>query len=395
MQSVLQGIKVIDFSRIFAGPDAAQTLGDLGADVIKVEDPKGGDGCRNLGTTDPKHMGYGPTFQAFNRNKRAMTLDLKTAEGREIAKRLMIEADVVINNFRPRTMEKFGLGYDDLKVLNPRLIYCELNAFGKTGPMAHIGANDLQLQAHSGLAAITGQPGEPPNRAGSAIVDIHAGLSLVAGILGALFHRERMGEGQQVSTSLLQSSAHLMGYFYQEYWQTGYVHKAMGTANHLSVPNQAFPTKNGYTVVIAPTQEMYLRCVEALEAPHLLDPPFDTREGRMKNREALVEVMSEVTRQFTSEEIYERLGAVKVNVAIVQDVGQAANHPQLEAIGAIHHVEVEGEPRKFVASPFTLSATPTEFRNPAPRLGADTADILADLGYSSAEIESFKAAKAI
>jgi len=395
MSSVLAGIKVIDFSRIFAGPDAAQTLGDMGADVIKVEDRKTGDGCRSLGTTDPKLMGYGPTFQAFNRNKRSITLDLKTAEGRAVALRLLAEADVAINNFRPGTMERFGLGYDDLKTINPRLIHCELNAFGKTGPMSHIGANDLQLQAHSGLAAITGQPGEPPNRAGSAIVDIHAGLSLVAGILGALYHRERTGEGQRVSTSLLQSSAHLMGYFYQEYWVTGYVHKAMGTATHLSVPNQAFPTRNGYTVIIAPTQEMYLRCVAALEAPHLLDAPFDTREGRMQNREALIEVMSEVTRQFTNEEIYDRLGAVKVNVAIVQDVGQAADHPQLDAIGGIHHVEIDGEERKFVASPFTLSATPTTFRTPAPRLGADTADVLAEIGYGPDEIAGLKAAGAI
>lgn len=395
MQAVLSGIKVIDFSRIFAGPDAAQTLGDLGADVLKVEDPGRGDGCRSLGTTDPKLMGYGPTFQAFNRNKRSMTLDMKSEEGREIARKLVAEADVIINNFRPGTMEKFGLGYEDVKAFNPRLIYCELNAFGKEGPMKHIGANDLQLQAHSGLSAITGQPGGPPNRAGSAIVDIHAGMSLVAGVLAALLHRERTGQGQCVTTSLLQSSAHLMGYFYQEYWMTGYVHKAMGTATHLSVPNQAFPTKNGYTVIIAPTQEMYVRCVEALEAPHLLTPPFDTREGRMLNRDALVEVMSEVTRQFTNEEIYARLGPVKVNVAIVQDVGQAADHPQLDAIGGLHHVEIDGQERRFVASPFTLSETPTTFRTPAPRLGADTEGVLSELGYGVDDIAALRQSRAI
>ncbi|MGN0933373.1 CaiB/BaiF CoA transferase family protein [Falsigemmobacter intermedius] len=386
MKSVLAGTKVLDFSRIFAGPDAAQTLGDLGADVLKIEDPGKGDGCRSLGTTDPKMMGYGPTFQAFNRNKRSMTLDLKSDEGREIARKLIADADVVISNFRTGTMDKFGLGYEDVRKLNPRLIYCELHAFGDKGPMSHIGANDLQLQAHSGLAAITGDGNGPPNRAGSAIVDLHAGMSLVAGVLAAIIHRDRTGEGQKVTTSLLQSSAHLMGYFYQEYWVTGYVHRAMGTATHLSVPNQAFPTKDGYTVIIAPTQEMYLRCVEALEAPHLLTPPFDTREGRMQNRDALIEVMSEVTRQFTSQEVYERMGRVKVNVAIVQDVAQAANHPQLEAIGGIHHAEIDGEDRRFVASPFTMSETPTAFRTPAPRLGAHTDEVLSSLGYSAEEI---------
>lgn len=394
MQGVLSGIKVIDFSRIFAGPDAAQTLGDMGADVIKIEDPAG-DACRSLGTTDPRHIGYGPSFQAFNRNKRAMTLNLKTPEGCALAKELILQADVVINNFRPGTMEKFGIGYDEIKALNPRVIYGELHAFGKTGPMAHIGANDLQLQAHSGLAAITGQAGGPPNRAGSAIVDLHTGLALVSAILGALFHRERTGAGQLVSTSLLQGAAHLMGYFYQEYWATGYVHQAMGTATHLSTPNQAFPTKNGWTVIIAPSQPMYERCVAALEAPHLMMPPFDTREGRMRNREQLIRVMSEVTRSYTNEEIYERLGAAKVNVAIVQDVGQAADHPQLEEVGGIHHTDVNGEPRKFVASPFSYSDTPTRMHLPAPRLGEHTEEILRNMGRSTDQIAALKSAGAV
>lgn len=187
MQSVLEGYKVVDFSRIFADPDAAQTLGDLGADVIKVEDPASGDGCRSLGVTDPALFGYSPAFQSFNRNKRSLTLDLTNPEAREIAARLIAEADVVINNFRPGTMERFGLDYEAMSGHNPGLVYCNFQAFGDRGPLAHLGANDLQLQAHSGLMSITGERGGAPVRAGSAIVDLHASMALVAAIMTALF----------------------------------------------------------------------------------------------------------------------------------------------------------------------------------------------------------------
>lgn len=390
MQGVLEGIKVLDFSRIFAGPDAAQTLGDLGAEVIKIEDPKGGDGCRPLGVTDPNLASYGAAFHSFNRNKRSLTLDLQTPEGQKIAGDLIAEADVIINNFRPGTMDRFGLGYEAMSKRNPKLIYCDFFAFGDKGELRNIGANDLQLQAHSGLMSITGELNGPPVRAGSAIVDLHAGQALVTAVLAALLHRGKTGKGQRVSTSLLQSAAHLMGYLYQEYWMTGYAHKAMGTANHLNVPNQAFPTKDGYVIIIAANDEMWKRCCTALEATDLIGGLFVDRISRLKNAAALVTRLSEVTRGFTSQEVFERLGKVKVNVAIVQDIPAASEDPQLEAIGAVHHVEVEGVPRRYIAAPFTLYDTPTKVHRVPPRLGAQSDEVLAELGYTPEQIAELR-----
>lgn len=395
MQAVLEGIRVLDFSRIFAGPDAAQTLGDLGAEVIKIEDPKGGDGCRPLGVIDPNLASYGPAFHSFNRNKRSMTLDLQSPEGQQIAAKLIAQSDVIINNFRPGTMDRFGLGYEAMQALNPKLIYCDFFAFGDKGALRNIGANDLQLQAHSGLMSITGELDGPPARAGSAIVDLHAGQALVTAVLAALLHRHKTGKGQRVSTSLLQSAAHLMGYLYQEYWMTGYAHKAMGTANHLNAPNQAFPTSDGYVIIIAANDEMWKRCVTALGAPDLIGPPFDSRTNRLLSRDLLVEKLSAVTRTFTSQEVFDRLGQVKVNVAIVQDIPAAAEDPQLEAIGAVHHVEVEGIPRRYIAAPFTLYDTPTEVRRVPPRLGAETEEVLSEIGYTPDQIAALRDSKIV
>lgn len=385
MLQVLEGIRVVDLSRIFAGPDAAQMLGDLGADVVKIEE-RGGDGSRMLGVSDPANPGYSASYQSFNRNKRGMTLDLKTDEGRRVAACLLGKADVVINNFRKGTMERWGLDYDTLSAENPGLVYGELHAFGDKGPMAHQGANDLQLQAHSGLMSITGAQNGEPSRAGSAIIDLHASTALVAGILAALLQRVKTGKGQRVQTSLLHSSAHLMGYLYQEYWVTGYVHRAMGTAIHLSVPNQAFPTKDGHVIIIAPTDAMWERCVTALEAPHLLDPPFGSAADRLANRDLLVEKLSHITSRLSSSRISELLSAAKVNVAIVHDIAEAADHEQLDAVGGLFHAADETGPRRFVAPPFTLSAAPARMMRPAPKLGEHNEEILSEAGYRADEI---------
>lgn len=381
---ILKGIRVVDFSRVFAVPACAQFLGDLGADVIKVEEPRRGDEARYYGMTADELEAVGgvsPSFHAFNRNKRSVAIDLRTAAGQKAAARLIKASDVLLHNFRVGTMEKFGLGHEAMLAANPRLIYGAFSAYGSRGDLAKVGANDLALQAHSGLLNLTGEPDRPPVRVGTAAIDLHAGISLSAGILAALFHRERTGQGQLVETSLLRGAAHLMSYFYTEYWMTGKERERMGTANHLSVPNQVFPSADGYVVIIAPSDQMWQRLAQTLDGEALDRPEFRTILLRQANREELVERLSEVTRTRSSDDLVIALGAVKVNVAKVNTIREAAEDPQLRAIGGVLDAASGGHPS--VAPPVDCAAASRVDALPVPALGVHTREVFAEIGVSS------------
>lgn len=389
MSSVLKGLKVLDFSRVFAGPASAQILGDLGADVVKIEVPVVGDEARYYGATSGKLKradGLSPSFVAFNRNKRSLALDLRSKAGQRVARRLAEQADVVINNFRPGTMDRFGLGYEALKAVNPGLICCDLYAYGNSGPLANFGANDLALQAHSGLLSVTGEPDRPPVRVGAATIDLASSLCLVNGILAAVIHRMNTGEGQRVETSLLRSAAFLMSYFYTEYWMEGTVRTRMGTANHLSVPNQTFETKDGSVVLIAPSDEMWHRLAQALDPARLDIEDYRTALLRQKNRLRLVADLETVTRGYSSAELVRRLGAEAVNIAKVNSIAEAAEDEQLAAIGGVMEIALPEETLKAVTSPFALSRTPPDLRLPPPRVGEHRDAVLRDYGFSDEEI---------
>ena len=255
-------------------------------------------------------------------------------------------------------MKKFGLAYDDLRAVRADIILCEFSSYGEEGPLAHIGANDLALQAHSGLMSITGEADRPPVRCGTSIIDLHGSLALVIAMMAALIHRMQTGEGQIVDTSLLRSSAHLMNYFYGEYWAKGVIRKPMGTANHLSVPNQVFPTADGSVVIIAPSDEMWRRCAAALDAELLDRDEWRTILDRQRHRAEVIEAVTAVTLGMSSDEIMERLGNAKVNVAKVNNIGQAADHPQLAAVGGVLEFDLDGRNVKAVASPFALHGVP-------------------------------------
>ncbi|MGB3407671.1 MAG: CoA transferase [Jannaschia sp.] len=382
-EHILKGIRVIDFSRVFAVPACAQFLGDLGADVIKVEEPTRGDEARRYGVTAEELAAVGgvsPSFHAFNRNKRSVTINLRNASGQTAARRLIGDADVLLHNFRVGTMEKFGLGHEALLRTHPRLVYGAFSAYGPRGALAQIGANDLSLQGHSGLLHLTGEADRPPVRVGTAAIDLHAGLSLAAGILAALFHRERTGKGQLVETSLLRGAAHLMSYFYAEYWMTGVERSRMGTANHLSVPNQVFPSADGYVVIIAPSDEMWQRLAQTLDPETLDVPAFATILDRQANRDALVARLSAVTVARSGDDLLLALGGAGVNVAKVNTIREAAEDAQLRDVGGV--VTPPGAPHPFVAAPVDLSAMPDKPFGPVPALGAHTRQVFTDLGLS-------------
>ena len=397
MDSVLSGLRVLDFSRIFAGPAATQILGDLGADVIKIEEPGHGDDARTFGMAAEamRDFGASPSFLALNRNKRSIVLDLRQPAARQVAAAIAARCDVVVNNFRPGAMAKFGLDYDTLKVANPRLVYCEFSAYGDRGPLAHLGANDLSLQAHSGLMSLTGEADRPPVRCGTAVIDLHASLGLVAAVLAALLHRERTGHGQRVETSLLRSGAHLMNYFYTEYWLDGTVRERMGTANHLSVPNQAFPATDGTVIIIAPADDMWRRLALALDPERLDRPEFTTAFDRRRNRDALIAALGAATGRLSCRELVAKLGAAKVNVSKVNSVAEAADDAQLAAIGAVVEQEAGGRALRSVAAPFAMSETPPRATRLPPRHGEHTDEILAEFGFDAAAIAALRAAGAL
>jgi crotonobetainyl-CoA:carnitine CoA-transferase CaiB-like acyl-CoA transferase len=393
--NVLDGVRVLDFSRVFAGPAATQVLGDLGADVIKVEEPRG-DEARGFGVTREtlQRLGASPSYLALNRNKRSIALDLKSPAGLAIAQRLALSADVLVHNFRPGAMEAWGLGWEDLKGANPRLIHCGFSAYGEAGPLRDFGANDVALQAHSGLMHLTGEPDRPPVRVGTAGIDLHGSLGMVSAILAALLHRANTGEGQKVTSSLLQSSAHLMSYFYTDWWLAQTQHQRMGTANHLSVPNQVFPAADGDVVIIAPSDEMWRRLARALDPATLERPEFVAAMDRRIHRAELVAALEAVTRRMRCDEILAKLGAAKVNVARVHDVAQAADHPQLESAGGVLEWQRDGRVERGVAPPFTLHGSPVGVRLPPPAIGEHRDDILAEVGLTAAEIAKAEASGA-
>jgi crotonobetainyl-CoA:carnitine CoA-transferase CaiB-like acyl-CoA transferase len=388
----LEGIRVLDFTRVFAGPAATQMLGDLGAEVIKVEEPGRGDEARTLGTTPASlaQLGASASFLAFNRNKKSIALDLRSPVGLEVARSLARQVDVVVHNFRPGAMARWRLDWESLRADNPKLIHCSFSAYGETGPLRDVGANDLALQGHSGLMSITGEPDRPPVRCGSAVIDLHGGMAMVSAILAALLQRAKTGRGQAVETSLLRASAHLMSYLYTEYWLDGTVRRPMGTANHLSVPNQVVPTADGSVVIIAPSDEMWRRCARALDPATLDRPDFATAMDRRLRREEVIGALAAVTGRMTSDAVVAALAAAKVNVAKVNSVGQAADDAQLDAIGGRLDLVYRGQSVRTVAAPFAMSASPMRVDHQPPELGADTATVLHAAGYDDDAISDLR-----
>ncbi len=384
--SALDGIRILDFSRVLAGPYCTMLLADLGADVIKVEAPGVGDLSRAMDPRlDDETSG---AFLTVNRNKRSIALDLKSPEGIEVAKRLIASADVVIENFRPGVMARFGLDYDSLSEDFPALVYCSISGFGQTGPYAQRGGLDLIAQGMSGLMSITGEPGRPPVQCGIPVTDLGAGLFAVYGILAALMERTRSGRGQYVETSLYETGLGLQVWEVTEAVYTGRVPRPTGSAHRLGAPYQAYRCADGAITVGADSDRHWSSFCRVLGLPELAgDPRFATNADRMTNIDVLQEVVEAQMAAHDRATWLERLEDAGIPAGPINSVPEAIADPHTAARGMIQEQEHPDFGTIRTLGPVVkLSRTAATVRTLAPRIGADSARVLEDCGFSADEV---------
>jgi len=392
----LAGVRVVDLTHQMAGPTCALMLADMGADVVKVEKIGSGDDTRRM--SPPSVNGESAAFMMMNRNKRGIVLDLKSEGGKRVLRRLVEQADILIENHRADTMAKLGLGYDDLKAINPALVYGSISGFGKTGPYAGRGGYDLVAQAMSGIMSCTGEGGgRPPVKVGPPLCDITAGILLALGVVAAYSERLKTGQGQQVETSLLEAG------ITHTYWQsaicfaTGVAPGAMGTAHPLNAPYQAVRTKDGH-IVIGPNNDRLWRAMLAvIGVPELAeDPRFRANGDRMANLAALIEALEERFATRTCAEWLKILDDAGVPAGPIHDVKEMHEDPHTLAREMVVEVEhpVAG-PVKTIGHPLKFSRTPGKVALAAPLFGQHTAEVLGEYGFSEAEIEALAAEGAV
>ena len=389
----LSGLKVIELAHIMAGPVCGQLLADMGADVIKVEKVPGGDDTRRM--VPPQIDGESAAFMILNRNKRGVAINLKTSAGKAVLQKLLGTADVVIENFRVGTMERLGLGYENLRAQNPGLIYCQITGFGRTGPYADRAGFDLIAQGIAGLMSVTGEgPGHPPIKAGVPVGDISAGTLAAMGVLAAYIHRLKSGEGQLVDTSLLEASIINTAWVSAIFLATGVSPGALGSAHPMAAPYQAMQTADGWINVGAANQANWLRLVEVVDRPELAeDPRFIDNAGRMQNLSPLIEILTNSFKQHDTAEWLARLEAAGVPAGPVLSIGDMLQDPQVRAREMVLEVDHSRLGRtKTLGSPVKFSTTPTSVRRGAPLLGEHTREILDEYGYSQSEIDALASA---
>jgi len=390
MSGPLKGIKVVELAQIMAGPTCGMLLADMGADVIKVEKLPGGDDTRSY--SEPSINGESAAFMMLNRNKLGIAVNLKVEGGLEVVKRLLADADVVTENYRMGTLEKLGLGYDVLKQLNPRLIYCVVSGYGRSGPYADKGGFDLIAQGFSGLMSVTGHPGGEPVKSGSPIADINAGILAALGVVSALVSRGVTGKGQMVDTSLMEAAIQ------QTYWQsaiylaTGVNPEPSGSGHILTAPYQAFPTKDGWINIGGANQANWERIATVIGLPKLIaDARFKTNADRMAHKQELAELIAARTKTRTSADWILNLEASGVPVGPINKIGEMLADPQVAAREMVVDVQHPKAGKvKALGLPIKFSDTPGSVRSAAPLLGQHTRAVLMSLGYSDQEIKALE-----
>ncbi|MEX0801607.1 MAG: CaiB/BaiF CoA-transferase family protein [Dehalococcoidia bacterium] len=393
----LSDILVLDLTWVLAGPFASMILRDLGAEVIKIERPPHGDVARTTAPHIDNESGY---FFSINRGKKSVCLDLKSEKGRELFLRLVQKADVVTENFTPGTMESLGVGYETLSERNPRLIYAATSGFGQTGPDRLRPALDIVVQGMGGIMSITGEPGGPPVRPGISLGDIAAGLYTAIGILTALHERESSGRGQMVDISMLDCQVAIQENAFMRYFATGETPGPIGTRHPAATPFQAFPTKDGWIVLAlswgVPNQ-WELLCATIGRADLIDDPRFDTPGLRTEHHADLEPALNEALRQRTTGEWLREFDAIGLPCGPLNDIPQAAEHPQVKARGMLVDVEhPSGFSLKVADTPVKLSRTPGGIHGPPPALGEHTDEVLRSLlGLTDGEITELREADVV
>ncbi|KJK23403.1 CoA-transferase [Burkholderiaceae bacterium 16] len=387
----LAGMRVLELAQIMAGPTCGMMLADLGADVVKIEKVDGGDDAR--GYRDPQINGVSAPFLMLNRNKRAIALDLKKPEGREVFLRMVREADVLIENFRKGTLEKLELGYDVLSEINPGLVYCAISGYGRSGPAADKGGFDLIAQGFTGLMSITGEEGGPPLRTGNSIADINAGILAAFGILAAYQHKQKTGRGQIVETSLIEAGLQQLYWHAAIHFATGESPGPSGSAHILIAPYQAFPTQDGHIIIGGANEKNWERIAQVLGRPEWLeDPRYRLNSDRMGNRDTLLPAIAGILKTQSSAHWLAAFDKAGVPAGPVHSVGEALSHPQTLARGmVVEQQHPEAGPVKTIGLPVKLSETPAQYLRPSPRLGEDTRALLAECGYGERDIDAMLA----
>jgi crotonobetainyl-CoA:carnitine CoA-transferase CaiB-like acyl-CoA transferase len=398
MMRPLGSIRVLDLSRALAGPYCTMMLGDLGADVIKVELPGTGDESRGwgppfVGQPSGAYPGESTYYLSVNRSKRSLTLNLKSPAGRQIIEQLVPVSDVLVENFKTGTMEKMGLGYEHLRTLNPGLVYCSITGYGRSGPYAERPGYDFVLQAEGGIMGITGPIEGPPYRVGVSLIDLTTGIFAATGILAALRARDASGEGQLVDTSLLDTSAAILANVAANYLMGGIEPARMGNAHFNIAPYEVFLARDRWFVLGAANARQWEMLCEVVERPELKDDPhFATNRDRVKNRVQLAAILNEAFSMQDACFWIERLQAAGIPSGVINSIQDVFDHPQAEARGL--RIEVDHPTAgtlAFPGFPYKLSSTPAEAHRPPPLLGEHTGQILEDLlGYSPEQVADLR-----
>ena len=386
MPGPLEGIRVVDLTRILAGPYCTMMLGDMGAEIIKIENPDGGDDTRSWGP--PFLNGVSTYFISINRNKKSLTLNLKDERGKELLRDLIRKSDIMVENFRPGTLDKLGFSWEEIHRINPAMIFASLSGFGQTGPRKSEPGFDVVIQGEGGLMSITGEPDGPPNKVGASVADITAGMLAAQGILLSLYHREKTGVGQMVDVGMLDGQVALLTYHANGYFATGKIPPRRGNKHPSITPYETYSCKDGYFNLGVGNDSLWRRFCDAMGLGEIKeDPKFAVNKDRVDNRLELQEILDAIFAEKTVEETLDGLRGAGVPCGPINNLAQVLSEPQVLAREMVVDVDVPvAGPTKVTGVPIKLSETPGSVRTPPPTLGQHTEEVLESvLGMDEAQ----------